>query len=107
MHLAPMRMSDAEKKDKAMPDSVIDDRPKYPYCLRLHLESDVVDKLGLKEMPDVEDIMSLVAKVKVMGVRIEENNGIPKHSLELQITDMSLSNGEGEVKKEENDFYKG
>lgn len=65
----------------------------YPYCLKLHLTQNELTKLGVDEMPALESEMSLIAKVKVVGARSEND----QHSLELQITEMLL----GKPKKEQ------
>ena len=58
----------------------------YPYCLKLYLGPDELKMLELKELPKLGSSLDLMAKVKVMSMRIEGMG----NCLELQITDMAL-----------------
>ena len=64
----------------------------YPYGLRLHLDKDELKKLGIKELPDVNDTFHIMAVADVVGTSrslykdSEESSGI-----DLQITMMTLS----------------
>ena len=66
--------------------------PEYPYCLKLYLGPDELAKLGITELPALDDKMDLVAKVEVVGLRQEHGN----NTMEVQIVAMELS----EPKKE-------
>lgn len=60
--------------------------PDYPYCLKLYLGPDEVKKLALSQMPALGSSLEMMAKVMVVGQRLDDNN----MTLELQITDMGL-----------------
>lgn len=65
----------------------------YPWGTRINLESDTLDKLGIKTLPAVGDELMIEAKVRVISVRESDNS----KSVELQITDMDLENDGDEV----------
>ena len=65
----------------------------YPWGTRIDLESDTLDKLGIKTLPAVGDELMIEAKVRVISVRESDNS----RSVELQITDMYLENDGDEV----------
>lgn len=65
----------------------------YPYCLRLYLGQEELEKLQLEKLPDIGSVINMAAKCKVVAIRQDEKLG---SSLELQITDMML----GSPKKE-------
>ena len=73
--------------------AVSDNQDGYPYGTRLSLESDTLDKLGIKTLPAVGDELMIEAKVRVISVRESDNS----KSVELQITDMDLENDGDEV----------
>lgn len=89
--LVSMKKTKAERKaDKplSVPDAPTED---YPYGLRLDLNEDTLDKLGLDTLPDVGDELDLAAKVKVETVSQRTGmDGKKSRSLDLQITDMKL-----------------
>lgn len=70
-----------------------DNEDGYPWGTRLNLESDTLDKLGIKTLPAVGDELMIEAKVRVISVRESDNS----KSVELQITDMDLENDGDEV----------
>lgn len=74
--------------------------PRYPYGLKLCLEDEVVDKLGLDELPKVGKKMRLTAVVEVCGTsQREEVKGKKRQTLDLQIVKMGLgpNTAEGEA----------
>lgn len=97
MKLKSMKISAEELKKRSEPaETVLSDRPVYPYGLAVRLDEDALEKLGLSELPKVDGELMLVARVKVVGVSSNEHTsegskGKHKHrSVELQITDMGL-----------------
>lgn len=92
--LKDMRISDMEKKNNTLL-SVVDDKPNYPYSLKLMLDSDTVAKLGLADLPDVGEKMQMLAVVEVVGVRKEGEVGdVGKYCLDLQIQQMDIKESE-------------
>lgn len=89
-------MKNAKKKDKkkdagcCVPSCGPDEA--YPYGLRIELNEDSLDKLGIDKLPGVGDEMEVEAKVEVQSV--SENayqDGENRRSVSLQITKMSLT----------------
>lgn len=71
-----------------------DHRPKYPYGLELHLNSESLKKLGIgpDQFPKIGSELMLHATVKVEGMGVSEsaNNKGPDSHMTLQITAMEL-----------------
>ena len=77
--------------------SVVEDRPRYPYGLCLHIDECTYEKLGLKDPPKVGEKMMVLAMVEVNEVRqAKYEDDVPKHCLSLQITEMDLKKKEKE-----------
>ncbi len=88
-----MKFSDMEKKDRSEV-SVLDDKPSYPYGLKVSLDGESFKKLNIK-VPQVGEKMMLHAMVYVSSVSIEDSKGDEKEVyVQLQITDMELEAGQ-------------
>lgn len=98
-----MAYTAAEKKERnkkmdnpCMPSS----GPDYPYGLCLNLDDEHLKKLGIKSLPDVGDTMTVEATVKVTSVsQNSSERGSNSRRVELQITKMSLEQGEGSMEE--------
>lgn len=100
-----MEMTPEERADYE--GSIAVEAPKYPYGLRLYLDDEVVKKLGISELPSIDQTMMVVARVKVVGVSSDKQYGdIQKDCIQLQITDMELK-GDSEAKSREDKLYGG
>jgi len=92
--LVSMKKTAAEKKEEKMDmaPATASPREEYSYGLRLDLNEEVLDKLGLDELPDVGDTLALDVKGTVESVsqRTDASDKTKHRSLTLQITDMSL-----------------
>lgn len=63
----------------------------YPYGLCIHLDKDELDKIGIKELPEVGGSYPMRAMVTVTCVRQAAMSGRDEEtSVDLQITDMAL-----------------
>ncbi len=91
------------KKDlPKLKETVMADRPRYPYGLTLHLENEAMEKLGMEALPEVGKSMVLMAKVKVESVsQSEREKGKVQRSMSIQITDMALGKEEKKSNPEE------
>lgn len=79
------------KKEADLVASESMDSPEYPYGLRISLDNESLEKLGITKLPDVGEQMHLVAHVTVQSVSAYEHQGdTPSRSVELQITDMAM-----------------
>ena len=104
MPMVSMKLSQEEQKKAAKGPEVAAEKPKYPYGLTLHLESDVLDKLGLKELPKIGTTMTVSAVATVESVSIRENSDRNNREIRLQITDLGLET-EKEKKPSEEVLY--
>lgn len=83
-----------QKKENTIGDASFHD---YPWGLRIDLNDDVMEKLGLTAKNfKVGATVTLTAKCTVKEVRTTERNGKADQSLELQITAMDI---DGKAKK--------
>lgn len=80
------------KRKKSDSDSDLDiNDNEFPWGLQIHLHEDELEKLGIKELPEVGGEISLEAKVTVTSASINEtkDNGVDR-SITLQITELGL-----------------
>lgn len=85
-----MTMSSEEAKEQYEPTE--SDAPKYPWGLKLTLDDDALEKLGITSMPAVGTKMQLSATVEVCSTSAySTQEGESEASVSLQITAMELS----------------
>lgn len=86
---------EAKSKNEAM---VIgsSEQERYPYGLRLDLNNDTLDKLGIDKMPSVGTVLTFEAKAKVVGSRQSATEGSENRSVELQITHIDMGSAKEE-----------
>lgn len=66
--------------------------PLYPYGTRIELNSAMLEKLGITDLPKLGTKMRIEAMVEVCsGNQYQEQDGDANRSVGLQITDMELS----------------
>lgn len=98
--LVNMKIDPAKEKEKyAARESALVEAPRYPYGLCLHLDDDVMQKLGLSKLPEVGKPMMLTALVDVTSVseneyQTEGGKTEKRQSVSLQITDLGLAAAE-------------
>ena len=93
MAMVNMKMSREEAKEYTL-GSEVDDGPRYPYGLRLDLNDDSLEKLGITALPKVGTEMTITAKVTVTSVSAyDSQGGEPEQNVCLQITDMEIGAG--------------
>jgi len=97
MALTDMTLDPADAKEEA---GITPDAPKYPYGLQICLNDEVLEKLGITQLPKVGSVMRIVADVKVTGTRsyeiqTEKEVGEPdetsEQSVDLQITALEIN----------------
>lgn len=94
MKMTSMKMAKKEMEAKSEPAKM--DQPQYPWGLKINLDNEALQKLGMKEMPKVGQKLMLHAKVEVTDAHASDVKGGKKNvSCGIQITDMALE-GEGE-----------
>lgn len=85
-----VNMKQSRKGDTLLAQDVASDAPEYPYGLRISLDADGLAKLGITDLPEVGQVMTLAARVEVVAVSQYEERDHTNRSVELQITDMDL-----------------
>lgn len=91
MKLADMTLDKAEQKKES---SMAIEAPKYPCGLNFSMNDDALEKIGMTDMPEVGEEMTLTAIVTVTGVSANDyGDGQKNRSVSLQITSMSLDEG--------------
>lgn len=93
-----MKMSSKETK-KMMEPSIAENNPRYPFGLKLNLDNEILEKLGMKTMPELGKTMMLMAKVAVTDMNENKSEGSSYRSLGLQITDMSIEDEKESLEK--------
>ena len=83
------RSKKAMKKESAPPAVMTEDE--YPYGLKLELNSEVLDMLGIKMLKDVGDYCKIDAVGMVESVEQRSTKSGKKRSMSVQITKMHLS----------------
>jgi hypothetical protein len=70
--------------------------PEYPWGLGLHLDDEVLGKLGMG-LPEVGKTLMVQARVKVTGAMSNQiDGGKEQRTAQLQIVDMGIGTDEGE-----------
>lgn len=103
--MTSVKLDPKKIEERMKPASITEDVPVDPYGLRVSLDEDTLDALGLKAVPKVGSTLYLGANVTVVGVhddeRTTEGGGTHRHrSVELQITEMGLGSAEKDAEKE-------
>lgn len=90
-----MKLTPAEAKSETMLGEA-SELPEYPYGLTICLDDDVLAKLGIdpSSLPKVGTVFTIEARAEVCSTSQYQNQDGADSSLSLQITDMSLSQGD-------------
>lgn len=99
-----MMMSESEKKEMNE-YSVVSDRPKYPYNLKLRIDPETYKKLEMGEPPKIGEKFMVLAQAEVCEVEMYRKEGDEKEfNIELQITDMDLKSSDQKEESESKDM---
>lgn len=91
MELVDMKMELQSKDDSyEAKEMMMVDKPKYPYGLKLCLEKEELDKLGISEMPEIGANMKMMAVVQVCSLEAKDYEGEEYRSMGLQVKEMAL-----------------
>ena len=100
MKLISTELSKEEAKEENAPAEV-SDAPKYSYGTCLHLNDDLIEKLGLKDKIQVGQRYKLQGTLEVTGYRENQRQGGEDEcSADLQITEMGLSADKSQDKED-------
>ncbi|MCK5604860.1 hypothetical protein KAR91_23420 [Candidatus Pacearchaeota archaeon] len=89
-NLTDMKRTKAEKKEGSETACCPGDQEDYPYGLRIHLNTEEIEKLGIS-LPEVGSTMVLIANAKVVSVRESADENGNDRNIEFQITEMELA----------------
>lgn len=67
------------------------DSDDYPYGLRIHLDNEMLDKLGIKTLPKTGASFKLSATGTVKSTEINDRNGKESKSMSLQIEKLEVT----------------
>jgi hypothetical protein len=92
-----LKLTPKEAKETMLCGPCDPEGPAYPYGLTLELSDEVLEKLGVKDLPGVGAEILLTAKAKVTSVSINERQDADgdkeadkRRSVGLQITDLDV-----------------
>jgi hypothetical protein len=91
----------AEEEEKhSLPIAIEND---YPYGLCVSLNTQTLENLEVDhdDMPEVGDMIHLMAMAKVTSVRMTDSEHGPERCIELQITHLALEDEDDEYKDDE------
>ena len=84
-----MKMSEEERAEYQ--DAVMAPQPVYPWGLQITLDDDALEKLGIKKLPGLDQVLEIRCKAQVTGLHArKESNEEDDQCLNLQITDMEV-----------------
>jgi hypothetical protein len=89
MKLVSMKLDKSEQKKESEPLAY--EKPLYPWGLSIELNDDALSKLGIKKLPDVDERMTLTARVCITSVSARANADGEAKSMSLQIEALALS----------------
>lgn len=92
--MVSMKMTPAERSE--YPETAMASQPVYPYGLRLCLCDDALKKIGITELPKIDEVMEITCKVQVVSVRSQKvSDEYNDDGVDLQITDMEIVSSGG------------
>lgn len=87
--MVDMEMSKEEIKETLV--ATPSEGPRYPYGLKITLDQEQLEKLGITDLPSVGDYATISAKCEVCHVSENQyEDGQTSKSLSLQITDLAV-----------------
>ncbi len=88
-----LKQTKEELKPKGSSLGHYEEADSYPYGTKICLGTDELKKLGVSDLPDVGEVHTITAKVKVVEVSQRDKKDGQSRSLDLQITDLALPFG--------------
>lgn len=90
MALKDMKL-DAKAAKETMLCCAEPETPMYPYGLRLCLDDDTLEKLGITSLPEVGIEVAIMAKATVVEVEVcQSQDGETHREMDLQITKLDV-----------------
>jgi len=94
MPLVSLKRSPAERKKMTEPMAAGPEVDDYPYGCALDLNGELLDKLGVKDLPEIGDEYQVRAVGKVTRVSANASEGRSDRSLCIQLTGLELVHGD-------------
>lgn len=92
MALKSMKVTKEDrKKREEMYKSPCIDTDDYPYGLRIHLDSEMLTKLGIKTLPKTGGTFTLSASGTIKSTEVNDREGKEKKSMSLQIEKLDVT----------------
>jgi hypothetical protein len=91
-----------DKKATMLDDEVT---PEYPWGLRVTLENEQLEALGMTVLPQVDSVMTFSASARVTNQSITSNQNGDERMVTLQIEKMEISKGENRKQQPEVTMY--
>lgn len=86
-----LKLTKKESQQVSGPTKV-GDGPKYPWGLQLRLDQSSLEKLGVKNLPEVGVLCQVIGVGRVISVsQTEEMDGDKKRNVEIQIEKLNLA----------------
>lgn len=104
MKLHSMKLSKKERKENI--PKVVSEGPSFPYGLRLCLDNDSLEKLGLKSLPKTGVKMTIQAIGEVVSVSQHESENNDDRRIEIQIHDLGIEGGGPKMEETLRDGYR-
>ena len=104
-----MKSMESKDNDKSQPSMACEpcEGPRYPYGLRICLNQESIEALGISKMPQVGDVMNVMATAKVVSVsQSEMESGKMYGSIDLQIVEMGVEKKGKEKTADSSKLYK-
>lgn len=96
LKLVSMKRSAKDKREDKLQTSPAEAMaPDFPWGLCIHLDKDEIEKLGIKDLPEIGAEVQIQAKAKVTRVSQSASDGYrggeDQLSIDLQITDIAIA----------------
>lgn len=89
MKLKSMKLSQEDRQEMKTA-AISPEAPKYPYGLRIHLDTESLKKLGIEKLPELGKQMTLIAIAEVCETTQSESEYGKNKCMGLQITELAV-----------------
>lgn len=90
-----------KKEEEPRPESaIVSPQPAYPYGLALHLDDEVLSKLGMDKLPTPGSEGVIAGKVLVESASISKDKDRTRKNLTLQITKLGYKDSTEDIEEE-------
>lgn len=90
MKMVSLKVDKAEREKMMEAAKPFAESVEYPWSTCITLNKEVLEKLGIKKLPEVGETMELYAEVEVKRVLASNDEYGSNRSMDLQLTDIAL-----------------